>query len=287
VINIVSSTELDESGIMGYVFDFQDARSYADWVNGQQNKWADDLERSLMMNLLKPADGESVLNIGCGTGHSTLPLLQMNLSATGIDPSPYMLDIAFETLGNHVELFRGFAEDLPFDDNSFNHAFFFISLEFVENPAKALAEACRVAKDKVFIGFINRHAIKYLQLRFQGLFHTSIYNHAHFFSIWELKRMVRALMGPVPINWRTVCQLPRIPGKVRWSLEKSGLVQRCPFGTFCGMVATLVPRLRTRPLALRYDAENKRALVTGSAQIRPTNQADKAGNEWREPAVAE
>jgi hypothetical protein len=31
-------------------------------------------------------------------------------------------------------------------------------------------------------------------------------------------------------------------------------VQRCPFGTFAGMVITLVPRFRTRPLALRYQA---------------------------------
>lgn len=276
---------------MGYVFDFKDARAYAVWVRRQRNAWAADLERNLMVSLLKPAEGESVLNIGCGTGNSTLPLLQMNLHATGIDPSPYMLDIAYDTLGGRVELFRGYAEDLPFDDNSFNHAFFFISLEFVDDPAKALAEACRVAKDKVFIGFINRYAIKYLQLRLQGLSHASIYNHAHFFSIWELKRMVRELAGPVPINWRTVCQLPSSPGKVRWSIEKSEFVQRCPFGTFCGMVITLVPRFRTRPLALRYEAKSKGPLVTGPAQIRPTNQVGRVNGgrpaSRREPAVVE
>lgn len=276
---------------MGYVFDFQDARSYAAWVQRQRNEWDADLERNLMVSLLRPAEGESVLNIGCGTGHSTLPLLEMNLHTTGIDPSPYMLDIAYDTLGNRVELFRGYAEDLPFDDNSFNHAFFFISLEFVDDPAKALAEACRVAKDKVFIGFINRYAIKYLQLRLRGLFHASIYNHAHFFSIWELKRMVRELAGPVPINWRTVCQLPNSPGKVRWSIEKSEFVQRCPFGTFCGMVITLVPRLRTRPLALRYEAKRKGTLVTGPAQIRPTSQVGRVNGSRpasrRDPAVVE
>lgn len=276
---------------MGYVFDFQDARSYAHWVSSKRDQWAADLEFNLMMSLLKPSEGESVLNIGCGTGQSTLPLLQMNLNATGIDPSPYMLDIAYDTLGNQVDLFRGYAEDLPFDDNSFNHAFFFISLEFVENPAKALSEACRVAKDKVFVGFINRYALKYIQLRLQGLFHTSIYNHAHFFSIWELKRMVRELAGPVPINWRTVCQLPNSHGKIVQNLEKSGFVQRCPFGTFCGMVITLMPRFRTRPLALRYKAKANGTLITGPAQIRPTNQAGKVNGRrpvpQREPAIVE
>jgi len=257
---------------MGHVFDFQDARNYAAWVSQPANQWALDLERDLMLALLQPASGESVLNIGCGTGHSTRPLLQSDLKVTGIEPSPYMLDISHDTLGQRVDLYRGFAEDLPFDDNSFNHAFFFISLEFVNDPLKSLAEACRVAKDKVFIGFINRYALKGVQLRLQGLFSPSIYNHARFFSVWELKRMARDVVGQVPVRWRTVCQLPYASGKMMRILEKSEFVQRCPFGAFVGMVITLVPRFRTRPLALRYDAKRKGALVTGSVPIRPADQ---------------
>jgi SAM-dependent methyltransferase len=252
---------------MGYVFDFHDARNYARWATQQRNQWAADLERDLMVNLLKPCEGESILNIGCGTGYSTLPLLQLGLNVTGIDPSPYMLDIAHATLGSRVDLYRGFAEDLPFDDNSFNHAFFFISLEFVDDPVKSLEEACRVAKDKVFIGFINRFALKGIQLRLQGLFNISIYNQARFFSIWKLKRIGRQVAGPIPISWRTVCQLPNASGRVMRSIERSDIVQHCPFGTFGGIVMTLVPQLRTRPLALRYEAAKKRALVAGSAPV--------------------
>ena len=199
---------------MGYVFNFKDAQAYSRWVSIQRNHWAAELENTLMLNLLKPTRGESILNIGCGTGASTLPLLNLGLNVTGIDPSPYMLDIAQSTLGGRVDLYRGFAEDLPFDDNSFNHAFFFISLEFVDDPAKALEEACRVAKDKVFIGFINRFALKGLQLRVKGLFSQSIYNHARFFSVWGLKNIAYQIAGPIPMVWRTVCQLPMNPGGV-------------------------------------------------------------------------
>jgi SAM-dependent methyltransferase len=261
---------------MGYVFDFQDARNYAEWVAQQRNLWAADLERNLMLGLMKPSGGETVLNIGCGTGHSCLQLLQQNLQVTGIDPSPYMLDISVDTLGDKVDLYRGFAEDLPFDDNSFNHAFFFISLEFVEDPAKALAEACRVAKDKVFVGFINRFALKGLQLRLQGLFNSTIYNHARFFSVWELKRLARQAAGQVPIRWRTVCQLPNATGKMLQSIEASGFVQRCPFGTFGGLVVTLVPRFRTRPLALRYNPKRKGALVSGSTPMGSAGRSSAA-----------
>lgn len=253
---------------MGYVFNFQDAQAYSRWISIQRNHWAAELESALMLNLLKPSRGESVLNIGCGTGASTLPLLDLGLNVTGIDPSPYMLDLSQAALGRRVDLYRGFAEDLPFDDNSFNHAFFFISLEFVEDPAKALEEACRVAKDKVFIGFINRYTIKCLQLRVKGLFNHSIYNRARFFSVWGLKKMAYQIAGPIPIVWRTVCQLPVSSGKMLKSFEQSDFVQRCPFGTFAGIVLTLIPRVRTRPLAIRHTPAKGRGLVAGSARMR-------------------
>ncbi|MCP4745314.1 MAG: class I SAM-dependent methyltransferase [Desulfobacteraceae bacterium] len=253
---------------MGYVFDFKEAQAYAHWVLQKRNRWTAELENDLMLGLLKPSRGESILNIGCGTGASTLPLLDLGLNVTGIDPSPYMLDISHATLGDTVDLYRGFAEELPFDDNSFNHTFFFISLEFVDNPINALNEACRVAKDKVFIGFINRFALKGLQLRLQGLFSSTIYDKARFFSVWELKRLCRLTAGHLPIAWRTVCQLPNPSAKMIRSFERSPFVQRCPFGTFGGMVMTLIPRLRTRPLAIRYPDAERQSIVTGSAPVR-------------------
>jgi SAM-dependent methyltransferase len=241
---------------MGYVFDFQDAIAYERWFEHRRNRLAADLESRLMLDMLKPAPKESVLDIGCGVGSILKPLLDRDLSVTGIDPSPYMLDIVYNRFDNKVDLYRGYAEELPFDDNSFNHACFFTSLEFVDNPKKALSEAFRVAKDRVFLGVLNRYALKGVQRRVVGVFTQTIYNRAQFYSIWELKRMVRQLLGDVPISWRTVCLFPEIEGPIVSSIERSTLVQRCPFGTFAGMVVTLVPRFRTRPLALRYQANS-------------------------------
>ena len=190
---------------MGYVYDFHDARRYNQWILKDQNRVAADLESRLMMGMLDPALGESILDIGCGTGASCRPLLEKGFDVTGIDPSPYMLDILSASLGNRVSLYRGFAEDLPFDDNSFNHASLFTSLEFVENPLKALEEAFRVAKDRVFIGFLNRYALTGIGRRVKGIFTPTIYNRATFFSVWEIKNMVRELMGPLRVWWRRAC----------------------------------------------------------------------------------
>jgi SAM-dependent methyltransferase len=247
---------------MGYVFDFHDAQSYGQSILAPGNRCMIELESQLMINLLKPSPGESVLDIGCGTGISIKPLLASGLNVTGIDPSPYMLDMANETLGQKVDLYSGYAEDLPFDDNSFNHACFFTALEFVDNPARAIEEACRVAKDRVFVGFLNSYALKGIQRRLKGIFTSTIFNKARFFSVWELKALVRGMTGPVPIEWRTVLQLTNAKGKLTQAFEQSGFVQRCPFGAFAGLVVTLVPRFRTRPLTMRYQPKKNKSPLT-------------------------
>ena len=248
---------------MGHVFDFHEAAAYEQWFNRPHNKAAFELETQLMRDLLQPMQGESVLDIGCGTGACLAAFLEMGLQVTGLDPSTYMLDLALKKIGHRTELYRGYAEDLPFDDNSFNYVCLFTTLEFVEDPQKALAEAFRVAKDRVFMGVLNRYAIKGIQRRVKGIFTPSIFNHARFFSVWELKQMIRSLVGNLPISWRTVCQLPTNSGKFVYSLEQSKIIQRCPFGAFAGVVVTLVPRFRTRPLTVRYGVKDPSGAATG------------------------
>ena len=237
---------------MGYVFDFNDAKEYEKWLNKPAHRKSTALENELMLDILKPSPGKTVLDIGCGTGASLMPLVEAGLQGTGIDPSPYMLDIASKNLGKRVDLHRGFAEALPFEDNSFNYACLNITLEFVEDPAKAIQEACRVARNKLFLGVLNRYALKGVQLRISGIFTKTVFNHARFYSVWELKQKIRALMDDVPITWRTTCHLPNVSGRLAQKIEHSALLQRCPFGMFAGMVVILVPRFITQPLTIPY-----------------------------------
>jgi SAM-dependent methyltransferase len=247
---------------MGYVFDFNDAVAYEAWYEDPRNRALADLECRLMMDMLGPTPGETVLDIGCGTGISLRPFIDLGLQATGLDPSPYMLDIASKNLGHRVDLHRGYAEDLPFADNSFNYACLVTTLEFVEDQQKAIEEAGRVAKDKLFIGVLNRYAIKNVQRRVKGVFTKTIYNRAHFFSIWELKTIVRTLLGDVPVLWRTLC-LPKGPQMITDRIEQFSLLQKLPFGTFAGMVVTLIPRFRTRPLSVGIKSKQTTGMVAG------------------------
>ena len=248
---------------MGHVFDFNEAIAYDQWMNKPHTRKAFMLEAGLMRDLLQPMRGETILDIGCGSGACLKAVLEMGLHVTGLDPSTYMLDIALEKIGNRADLYRGFGEDLPFDDNSFSYGCLFTTLEFVDDPQKVLEEAFRVAKDRVFIGVLNRYAIKGIQRRVKGIFTPSIFKHARFFSVWELKQLIRSILGNVPVSWRTVCQLPTNSGEFVNSLEQSKIIQRCPFGAFAGIVVTVVPQFKTRPLTMRYQAKNPGGAATG------------------------
>ncbi|MDP2862834.1 MAG: methyltransferase domain-containing protein [Desulfobacterales bacterium] len=247
---------------MGYVFNNKDTEEYDRWFEKPQNRLISILEKKLMLDMLRPARGETVLDIGCGTGESLIPFIESGLSVTGIDPSQHMLDSALIKLGNRAELRCGFAEDLPFDDNSFNYASFFTSLEFVNDPKKALEEACRVAKDKIFIGILNSHSINVFGMRMKGLFSGSVYRHANFYNIWEIKVIVKEFLGDVPVSWETVYRFPLMTQAIADKLEQTGFAKKYPFGTFAGIVVTLVPRFRTRPLAI-YPAKQTTSAVAG------------------------
>ncbi len=228
---------------MGYVFTTEDARQWDAGCEKPANRFAMELEHELMLGMIQPMRLDTILDIGCGGGLATAYLVRSGLNVTGLRSE--------EHTARRADLHPGVAEDLPFDDNSFHFACLFKTLEFVDDPKKALEEACRVAKYRVFIGMVNPSSFRGSGLRVRRFFGGTVYRHARFLSLWELKGMIREIAGDVPVQWRTVGQLPSRPGRITRFLEQSQYVQRCPFGAFMGISVTLVPRFRTRPLELK------------------------------------
>ncbi len=252
---------------MGYVFDFNDSKYYETWFQQSKNTYAFDLEAGLLLKMLSPEPDRTVLEIGCGTGRSLEQLLKhdLGLHLTGIDPSPYMLDIAGERLGDKADLHRAFAEDLPFEDNTFHYSFFFTSLEYTDKPAKAIEEACRVTKDKVFVGVLNKYAPLNIMHRIKGIFVQNILSHARFFSILELRQIAFNILGDVPVQWKTTLQFPFSCNRVCNWIERRPLIEKSPFGTIIGMGITPIPKFTTRPLSLKIKGHNIYNPVTGFA----------------------
>jgi len=83
--------------------------------------------------------GNTVLDLGSGTGAAFDQLI--NYETTAIDPDKKMLELnSFE---NKV---LGSAENLPFDDNSFDNVFCSFVWRNVSDTNKALAEVYRVLR---------------------------------------------------------------------------------------------------------------------------------------------
>jgi len=247
---------------MGYVFDFNTAKAYEKWCDQPNCRSAFDREIRLMLELLNPMRGRRVLDIGCGHGIGLKALHDAGLEVTGLDPSPYMLDIARMRIGHRAELHRGSAEDLPFDDNAFHYACIVKTLEFVDRPEKVLEEAFRVTRERVFIGLVNRRALGGDSKSSREL-PASFCLHAHFLGLRKLKRMIRHLAGDVPVSFQALWCPPAAPRKIADKLMLVPLVQQMPIGMFIGVAVTLNPQWRTRPLGLSIPAKHGPRAIIG------------------------
>ena len=213
----------------GVAFDEHVVAHYEAWYETPEGRRADALEKALLRRLLQSfARARSVLEIGCGTAHFTRWLSDEGLAGVGLDVSAAMLAQA-QTL-NGVQLVRGDALRLPFADSAFDLTAFITTLEFLERPREALAEALRVGRHGVLLGVLNRWSVLGLQRQLAGLFHQTVYEAAHFYSVGELKRLLGSVTnGNGHIVWRTTL-FPRW-----WPCPQESL----PWGGFIGMALLL------------------------------------------------
>jgi ubiquinone/menaquinone biosynthesis C-methylase UbiE len=96
-----------------------------------------------------PADAR-VLDVGCGSGWATRLLAQYasNGRVTGIDISDEMIRVARDSSRTflNVDFETVSAEQLPYSDQEFTHAFSMESLYYYANISRALGEIFRVLK---------------------------------------------------------------------------------------------------------------------------------------------
>lgn len=170
----------------------QVADHYDDWYLTCRGQRVDSEEKNLFLKLVAPQRESSLLDIGCGSGHFSFWFHQLGLKVTGIDNSSPMLTVALKKVENEeMKFIQADAHDLPFLDDSFDLAVLVTTLEFLDHPEIALKEAFRVAREGVFLGVLGRWSFLALIRRWKGLFRDSVYRKARFYSLRELKSLVR------------------------------------------------------------------------------------------------
>ncbi len=184
-------------------FDERVAAHYEAWYKTPSGQRAVVLEEAALWRLLQHfPEAHSVLEVGAGTGHFTRWFRGKGLAAVGLDLSAAMLAQA-EKL-NGVTLVEGDACQLPFARNAFDLVAFITTLEFLPRAREALGDGLRVARQGILLGVLNRWSPLGVRRRLRGVFHPSIYNEAHFYSVRELQRLLWSLTGEqAHLVWET------------------------------------------------------------------------------------
>ncbi len=107
-----------------------------------------------IVEFAKLQEGESVLDIGCGSGTAVIAAAQQLSSGSvlGIDPTPTMVELAKEQLSQKthqadVSIKEGGAEKIPAPDHSFDIILALNSFHHWGDVDKGIAEVKRVLKE--------------------------------------------------------------------------------------------------------------------------------------------
>jgi len=121
--------------------------------------------RNMALERLDIKRGETVLEIGFGTGHCLKQMAESvgkSGKVYGIDISSGMLEVSKQRLEetglwDRVELYCGDALKMPYGDNKFDAVFMSFTLELFDTPEipKVLGEIKRVLKPKGRLGVVS------------------------------------------------------------------------------------------------------------------------------------
>jgi ubiquinone/menaquinone biosynthesis C-methylase UbiE len=171
------------------------AQTYERWYTTPRGQRVDVAERALLVALLAHFPrARSVLEVGCGTGHFTSWLARRGWRVVGVDRSPAMLAETRQRC-TAVALVLGDAQSLPCRTGAVDVVVFITTLEFVQKPVEALAEATRVARQGVLLVVLNRWSLGGLSRRWGQQARRPLLGQARDYSVVSLWDTVQQAIG--------------------------------------------------------------------------------------------
>jgi ubiquinone/menaquinone biosynthesis C-methylase UbiE len=129
---------------MSSTFNARNAAAYEQFMG----RWSRQLS-GRFVEFAGVSDGDSILDVGCGTGSLTGILSEFAgvQSIVGVDLAEVYLESARQAIRDPRVAFKvGDATNLPFADNSFDRAFSMLVLQFVPDTKAAMNEMRRVVR---------------------------------------------------------------------------------------------------------------------------------------------
>jgi len=221
---------LMKSGEKSQLFD-EWPEKYDRWFTTPIGALVKEVEREMLLDLLRPASGEIILDAGCGTGVFTLDFLCNGSKVTGLDVSLPMLRRARQKAqGSSLELVLGDLLDLPFPENRFDKSISVTALEFIEDGRRAVRELFRVTRRGgiIVVATLNSLSPWAVRRKAEAQKGHSLFTRAIFRSPEEL-----ASMAPVQGVVRTAVHFQKEDDPaVAMELEKEGNRRESKTGAF-------------------------------------------------------
>ena len=232
--------------------------------NSSVRRFIDFRGEKLILDLCMPRAGERLLDVGCDTGDHLLLFRNQGCSVTGIESSIAGMEAAKKKLGHRADIHTGPAEDLPFSDNEFDIVTFIASLESIGDPQKAISEAIRVSRNRVFMGIWNKYSLMNFYGRVNDLCSPKGCKPPRLLGGLELARWIRTMLPGVHIQWGSVIYFPLGWYRFMAGFEQHIPMKRNPFGAFLGLSFPVQASFHTiqdvirRPLGVH--SESRQAL---------------------------
>lgn len=133
----------------------------ATWASGDYAAVAEHIDAMPPSDLLARIairPGDDVLDVATGTGNMALRAAGAGANVTGVDLTPELFADARRRAANrgtHVSWVEGDAENLPFEDDSFDHVLSVFGVQFAPRHEVTAAELTRVCRPGGRIGLVN------------------------------------------------------------------------------------------------------------------------------------
>ncbi|PYZ97958.1 SAM-dependent methyltransferase [Alteribacter lacisalsi] len=120
-----------------------------------QTDWLSSLHREMIV-MAGPRKNKRIFDSGCGTGRLLARAAEKGTVLTGIDLSPRMIEASRKHLKmvcpeNKTVLQTADAEQLPFDDKTFEISLCACVLFLLPDPERAFSELARVTSEKIVL----------------------------------------------------------------------------------------------------------------------------------------
>ena len=257
------------------------AKKLETWYASSQGAFALDQQHNLLQRLSSqwPRRNRTIVNLGCGAGLFLEMLWHYGFDVTGFDTEEQTLELAQERMGHRADFYLGQFDHLPFETDSFDYAALFSVLEHVRDPETTLAEAIRVAKRGVLVGFVSSCSLYRFWGKKAGIPEQGL-------NPFKVTRMAARIAPGCHIFSRSILPGPPSTWKeARFWGPVNRLLLPFPLGSYVGMCIDTQPRIPLTPLLLKA---RERALAVCSrlqpeAATRISSQGTPQTCNSREP----